>query len=41
MKSGPEWSYPCALEADGRLCVVCTSEKHQFFFTGTNTALSK
>lgn len=25
---GPEWSYPCAIEADARLHVIYTSEKH-------------
>lgn len=24
---GPEWSYPCAIEQDGLLYVICTSEK--------------
>lgn len=33
LKSGPEWSYPCAVEADGNLHVVYTSEKHHCVLT--------
>lgn len=28
LAAGPEWSYPCAIEHDAKLHVVCTSEKH-------------
>ena len=30
---GPEWSYPCAIEAFGRLYIVCTSEKRHCVLT--------
>jgi len=33
LKAGPEWSYPCAIEADGKLHVVYTSEKHHCAMT--------
>lgn len=33
LKSGPEWSYPCAIECDGKLWVVYTSEKHHCVLT--------
>lgn len=33
LKSGPEWSYPCAIEFDGKLYVVYTSEKHHCVLT--------
>ena len=33
LKSGPEWSYPCAIEYDGKLYVVYTSEKHHCVLT--------
>lgn len=33
LKSGPEWSYPCAIETDGKLHVVYTSEKHHCVLT--------
>lgn len=33
LKAGPEWSYPCAVEADGKLYVVYTSEKHHCAMT--------
>ena len=33
LKAGPEWSYPCAVEADGNLYVVYTSEKHHCVMT--------
>ena len=33
LKAGPEWSYPCAVEAEGKLYVVCTSEKHHCAMT--------
>lgn len=33
LKSGPEWSYPCAIEFDGKLGVVYTSEKHHCVLT--------
>jgi hypothetical protein len=31
--SGPEWSYPCAIEYAGKLYVVYTSEKHHCCLT--------
>jgi len=33
LKAGPEWSYPCAIEFDGKLYVVYTSEKHHCVLT--------
>jgi hypothetical protein len=33
LKAGPEWSYPCAIEYDGKLRVVHTSEKHHCVLT--------
>jgi hypothetical protein len=33
LKSGPEWSYPCAIEFDGKLYVVYTAEKHHCVLT--------
>jgi len=33
LRSGPEWSYPCATEVGGRLHVVYTSEKHHCVLT--------
>lgn len=33
LKSGPEWSYPCAIESGGNLHVVYTSEKHHCVLT--------
>jgi hypothetical protein len=30
---GPEWSYPCAIEYNGSLYVVYTSEKHHCVMT--------
>ena len=33
LKAGPEWSYPCAAESDGKLHVVYTSEKHHCVLT--------
>ena len=33
LKAGPEWSYPCAIEHDGKLHVVYTSEKHHCVLT--------
>jgi hypothetical protein len=30
---GPEWSYPCAIEAFGKLHIVCTSEKRHCVLT--------
>jgi CubicO group peptidase (beta-lactamase class C family) len=33
LRVGPEWSYPCAVEADGNLHVVYTSEKHHCVLT--------
>lgn len=33
LKAGPEWSYPCAIESDGSLRVVYTSEKHHCVLT--------
>lgn len=31
--AGPEWSYPCAIEFDGKLGIVYTSEKHHCVLT--------
>lgn len=33
LQTGPEWSYPCAIEYDGKLYVVYTSEKHHCCLT--------
>ncbi len=33
LKAGPEWSYPCAIEAFGKLVIVCTSEKRHCVLT--------
>jgi len=33
LRAGPEWSYPCAVEANGKLHVVYTSEKHHCVMT--------
>lgn len=33
LRAGPEWSYPSAIEHDGRLWVVYTSEKHHCVMT--------
>lgn len=33
LKAGPEWSYPCAIESDGSLRVVYTSEKRHCVLT--------
>ena len=33
LRMGPEWSYPCAIESKGSLCVVYTSEKHHCVMT--------
>ncbi len=33
LKSGPEWSYPCATEYEGKLYIVYTSEKHNCCLT--------
>jgi hypothetical protein len=33
LKAGPEWSYPCAVEADRKLYIVYTSEKHHCVLT--------
>lgn len=33
LRCGPEWSYPCAIESDGNLWVVYTSEKHPCVLT--------
>jgi len=33
LQSGPEWSYPCAIEFDSKLYVVYTSEKHHCCLT--------
>ena len=33
LKAGPEWSYPCAIEFEGKLYVVYTSEKHHCVLT--------
>ena len=33
LQSGPEWSYPCAMEHAGKLYVVYTSEKHHCCLT--------
>ncbi len=33
LESGPEWSYPCAIEYAGKLYVVYTSEKHHCCLT--------
>jgi hypothetical protein len=33
LTAGPEWSYPCAIEFDGTLYVVYTSEKHHCVLT--------
>jgi len=33
LKAGPEWSYPCAVEFEGNLHVVYTSEKRHCVLT--------
>ena len=33
LQSGPEWSYPCAIEHAGKLYIVYTSEKHHCCLT--------
>ena len=33
LAAGPEWSYPCAIEHDGSLYIVYTSEKHHCVLT--------
>ncbi|OGV53229.1 MAG: hypothetical protein A2X49_12590 [Lentisphaerae bacterium GWF2_52_8] len=38
LSAGPEWSYPCAFESDGKLYVAYTSEKHHCVLTIIPTA---
>ncbi len=33
LQAGPEWSYPCAVEHDGSLYVIYTSEKKHSVMT--------